>query len=816
MSPSWYSDLIPYDRFIGDGIARLRSGGTIVGFEVGGPSPEMASDAELEAGAERLTGGIRHLGTGDMVHMIVHRQPMLEYPTREFASAAGAMIDEERRQQFLDSNYFVNRARVYLANQDDFPAGSYLKGLLFSSTAERAVESQELQRKRFLHRIQGWYDAVAATLRPAQMSSAKMFRDLILCATGRDYPAIEPAAHVPLNQIIAQHDLIGGNEPAIGELYLRPLSITTYPSETVPQMLAVLLRQPGQLMLSVRYICLDPIDAQEQLQLERAHWVRESQGGLLDIIAKILNMPRRATHNQHVEAQIADVDDAIAAANGGTPFGFLTVTCTLMGDDPEVLSSRWREARKDLNAIGVGARMEDANAAAAVLGTLPGNGVDNVRRPLAAGSTFSELALPVDNWAGTPIIDSSFFAKGTPVPLLCTGTGHSPFAVPSHYQGVGHQLLLGGTGGGKSTLMGVLVAATTALSNVRIVWLDRERSSFVLTHALGGTYIELATDNSSPLCPFRFLDLPHGKGVAFLFDWFTRLFARWHIQLDERQAAELTEALEIAKATGLRAMSLFIHLIQEPRMRGVLMNYGAGGKWSHIFDGEPANHDNTLITYEMRELDALGDRAAAPAMELIIYGVEVGLDGQHPTFLFADESWRLLNDQVSQDWLYQGLRTWRKRNGSIILATQSLVELASSGYRELLLESCPGKIWTPNAEIKGEVVRNAYRSLGLTETELDVIATAIPQREYFWTSPAGRRLFNLDLGPIARALCASTGSPEVAAAREILARVGQNEFLDEWLHNRLAPNETKGGKNGNDTSYPRQMHEPRESRGLYK
>src|SRR5208283_426430 len=209
--------------------------------------------------------------------------------------------------------------------------------------------------------------------------------------------------------------------------------------------------------------------------------------------------------------------------------------------------------------------------------------------------------------------------------------------------------------------------------------------------------------------------------------------------------------------------------------------------WAHVFDGAPVAQDSTLITYELRELDALGDRAAAPALELIIYGVETRL-GSHPVFLFGDESWKLLDDPISREWLYQSLRTWRKRNGAIILATQSLIELASSGYRELLLESCPGKIWLPNPQLKGELVREAYRKLGLSESELDMLTDAMPQRQYLYTSPAGRRLFDLDLGPLARALCASTGAPAVAAAREVLSRVGQEGFLDEWLRLRGLPN----------------------------
>ncbi len=73
----------------------------------------------------------------------------------------------------------------------------------------------------------------------------------------------------------------------------------------------------------------------------------------------------------------------------------------------------------------------------------------------------------------------------------------------------------------------------------------------------------------------------------------------------------------------------------------------------------------------------------------------------------------MLSDEVSRDWLYDAIRTFRKRNAGITLATQSLTEIAHSPYRDLLLESCPGKIFLPNPEAKGAYVREAYLKLGL-------------------------------------------------------------------------------------------------------
>lgn len=109
---------------------------------------------------------------------------------------------------------------------------------------------------------------------------------------------------------------------------MRAICITAYPAETIPQMLAVLLRHSWQITLCARFICQDPHDAQEQLQLERTFWVRSQLGTLTDIVARVLNIPRCKTLNQDVEQQIAEVDAAIAAAAAGMPFGWCTITAT--------------------------------------------------------------------------------------------------------------------------------------------------------------------------------------------------------------------------------------------------------------------------------------------------------------------------------------------------------------------------------------------------------------------------------------------------------------------------------------------------------
>jgi type IV secretion system protein TrbE len=204
-----------------------------------------------------------------------------------------------------------------------------------------------------------------------------------------------------------------------------------------------------------------------------------------------------------------------------------------------------------------------------------------------------------------------------------------------------------------------------------------------------------------------------------------------------------------------------------------------------IFDGDAANAPTRSVTvYELRGLVGLGKRASAPATELILHSIISSLDGS-PAWIFADEFWSLLGDEVSAEWLFDSIRTVRKKNCGFIGCTQSLTAIVNSPYCGLLLESCPGRIYLPNHEARGDYVRDAYHRLGLNDHEISIISGASPQRDYYYRSPIGSRLFTLALGDVAKNVCAATGYNHVQLARRILDDSPNGHFLDAWLSERL-------------------------------
>ena len=133
--------------------------------------------------------------------------------------------------------------------------------------------------------------------------------------------------------------------------------------------------------------------------------------------------------------------------------------------------------------------------------------------------------------------------------------------------------------------------------------------------------------------------------------------------------------------------------------------------------------------------------------------------------------------------LEEWLRTLRKKNAAVVLATQSLSEIANSPYRDVILESCPTKLYLPNAEARNPQTRELYRKFGLSDRQIDIIAEAAPKRDYYYVSPLGRRLFQFALGPAALAFIGAGSKEDVLAARRMIAEHGER-WRVEWLRAR--------------------------------
>jgi type IV secretion system protein VirB4 len=171
-----------------------------------------------------------------------------------------------------------------------------------------------------------------------------------------------------------------------------------------------------------------------------------------------------------------------------------------------------------------------------------------------------------------------------------------------------------------------------------------------------------------------------------------------------------------------------------------------------------------------------------PVLLYLFHRLEQRLDGR-PTLILLDEAWLLLSHPLFREQLNQWLRVLRKANAAVVFATQSLADVMQSPLRDVLLANCPTKLLLPNPDAASDGQRGYYEALGLNERQLELLTTAMPGRQYYLLSPAGRRLFELGLGPVELAFVGASGKDAIARARQCMAQYGES-WPAQWLRQR--------------------------------
>src|SRR6202011_1284604 len=109
-----------------------------------------------------------------------------------------------------------------------------------------------------------------------------------------------------------------------------------------------------------------------------------------------------------------------------------------------------------------------------------------------------------------------------------------------------------------------------------------------------------------------------------------------------------------------------------------------------------------------------------------------------------DEAWRFLRHPTIRLYILEALKTWRKKNAAMILATQSSDDLLRSEMLSVVVESCATKMFLANPDIDRKLYSDIFH---LNETESDLIAHLVPKQQILVKRPDLARVVNLTVDP---------------------------------------------------------------------
>jgi type IV secretion system protein VirB4 len=152
--------------------------------------------------------------------------------------------------------------------------------------------------------------------------------------------------------------------------------------------------------------------------------------------------------------------------------------------------------------------------------------------------------------------------------------------------------------------------------------------------------------------------------------------------------------------------------------------------------------------------------------------------------LIVDEGWLALDDQGFASQLREWLKTLRKKNASVVFATQSLADIDGSAIAPAIIESCPTRLFLPNERALEPQIAAIYRRFGLNDRQIEILSRATPKRDYYCQSRRGNRLFELGLGEVALAFTAASSKADQSLIARLMAEHGPRGFAKAWLEAR--------------------------------
>jgi type IV secretion system protein TrbE len=779
------ADHLPWAALVAPGVVLNKDGSFQRTLRFRGPDLESATEAELVSTSARVNNVLRRLGSGWALFFDAERREALGYPESRFPDPASWLVDKERQASFegtsehYESLYHLTL--VWLPPADAQATAE--RALIESSAGEKGRDWREAlgqfvgETNRALDLLSGFMPEVRA------LGDEETLTYLHAAVSAKRHRVGVPETPVYLDALLVDTPLTGGLEPMLGELHLRTVTVLGFPATSRPGLLDALNHQDFGYRWVTRFIALDKAEATRALTKLRRQWFNKRKSVTALLREVMYNQPVQLTDSD-ADNKVADADLALQALGQDyVSFGYLTATITVADQNAAAADEKVRAVERVVNGLGFTAKRERLNAVEAWLSSLPGHVYANVRQPLVHTLNLAHLMPLSSVWAG-PVRNEHL--DGPPL-LFAQTSGSTPFRLSTHVGDVGHMLVVGPTGAGKSVLLALLAIQFRRYEGARVYLFDKGWSARAATLAMGGTHLALgsgdAGEGALAFQPLRRIDLAPQRGWAA--EWIAALLEHQKVLVTPEVKDALWSALgSLASAPpGERTLTGLSLLLQSNALKAALQPYTLEGPFGALLDA--AEDRLALADVQCFETETLMGQAGAvmPVLTYLFHRLEERFDGS-PTLLVLDEAWVFLDNPLFAARIREWLKVLRKKNVAVVFATQSLADVAESSIAPAIIESCPQRIFLPNDRAVEPQARAAYHRFGLNDRQIELIARATPKRDYYLQSRRGNRLFDLGLGRIALAFCGASDPASQRRIDHVLAEHGGAGFACAWLEER--------------------------------
>jgi type IV secretion system protein VirB4 len=751
---------IPYLGHLTSSIVDTSDGDCLCVLRLAGSSFECADDDAINTRHARLNRIVMSLADPRItVWQHIVRREESHYPDGDFPPGYSRELNERYKAKIGSEQLMANELYLTIVLRPFRTKTEGLLATLFSKSTRSDIGSVRQGLVAELEQIITDLTASLAYYEPERLElyehrgvlfsqPAEFFNFLVIGRWER-----VPYAHVPLKYLIGGVRPLFGNETvevrgADASHFGAMMGLQAYPPETNPLFLDDLLVQPFEMVITQSFEFQTQDTALRNMRMK----------------ANRMENAGDAAHSQIEEIpEIADDLASRRAVMGKHHYSLL-----VKSDTVAALARNVADVRRVLIDTGIKPAREDLALEAAYWAQLPAN---FAMRPRLSPINSRNLCgfHPLHNF---PIGRRSGNHWGDAVTLLMTAAGTPHYfslhaSDPQAANGggkkdVGHTLLFGPNGSGKTATACFLLSMMQKFDMTAVLF-SKDRDTEIVVRRLGGKVYPLRLNEPTGLAPFA-LDPGNPANVRHLQLLVRKLMSRpvvteAGLQVDTKPLT-VQEEKEVDKA-----IAQVLDMPSAARRLGRVLDFLPKGdlydrlaRWCHsreagrtdgtlawVFDNAAPTIARELGTARTTVFDTsafLDDAELRTPITLHLFHLTERLIDGRRLAVFFSEFWKSMGDKHFAAFIKDLLKTLRKKNGLVVLDSQSPSDALRHPLARTLIEQVATLILFPNP---GADRDEHLEGLGLSNREFSLIKTDLPEGSGMFLLKQGRHSVVLKL-----------------------------------------------------------------------
>jgi type IV secretion/conjugal transfer VirB4 family ATPase len=773
-----------------------KSGDLGIALRIGGIDYESLDHAERDYAVKRLEAAFRSLDDKTRLYQILFKRNHPAIPHADYENPLVHAAVEQRAAFLQSKSDRLYSIEIYWVVMID---GSYAKtGLLhalaqlpkqprtslrdlralFSSSKERSLLYEQIERDRLLLRqkvnsLSGQLSDLTTVELLGAEKTFRLDRRLVNFRPSKiDAAPLCGARHLDWQICDSELEAHRGYLRMDDE-YVRVLTLKELPAETRPLILNGLLDIPANFHVVTEWHPVDNAKARKEIASRRRHHHNSKTSFVSNLQDRQNTGPQDELVDDSKAAAVAELGNALTVMGmEGKSFGEFTLSVVVYDENRVKVEHAVAEFQKLFTQHDGLLYEERYNLLNAFFATVPGNKQFNLRKQWALNSNYADLSFLFTVDSGSqwnPHLEREYIAA------LETTHG-TPYYLNIHSGDVAHTLLLGATGSGKSFTLSFTIESLQKYDPLTFIF-DLGGSYETVTRAFNGTYLNVGLKTPGfTINPFLLEPTPENMNFLYLFlRVLIEAGGRYELTPDDEKALFTAIERVYKLPAEIRTLTNFVSILGPLGER--LHRWTQAGQFGHLFD----NVEDTLTFSRFQTFNFDGWSDYPDILEPLLFYVlqrassEIEKPQNTATFkvFVIDEAWIFLRNKTIRDWITRAEKTWRKKNAAMILATQSVVELAASDMLHIVNESCPTKIFLSNPNIDRKMYAEIFQ---LNDTQLELLESLMPKRELLLIQPRGTKKLALEVDALTYWI-ATNNARDNLRKQDYFARFGPEQGL---------------------------------------